>query len=179
MAIAQEGGVVAVSTPVDKDLAELNAKLVSTVVVYGRREAQFEAAKLNTAAASMPAVGGSGGPAAAADRAAFAARTGNAGRRRPRAGRQRRKGRPLEGPAKEELPANMQKMTPAEQTQYIADQQKAREEINKKIIDLSAQRDAYLKKELEKKGGDARNSFDAKVVETLQKQAKDKNINYE
>jgi Mg-chelatase subunit ChlD len=176
VAIAQEGGVVAVSTPMDEELSTLNRKLVETVVVYGKKEAQAEAGKLNTAAKEMPAAGGAG-PAAAADRASYAARSGQAGSgdlvQAVKEGKA-----DIAKVAKDELPENMQKMTPAEQTQYVADQQKARDDISKKIVDLSAQREAYIKKELEKKGG-AKDSFDAKVVESLQKQAKDKNLNYE
>jgi hypothetical protein len=176
VAIEQGGGVVAVSTPMDVELAELNRKLVGTIVVYGKREAQLEAGRLNLGAATMPA-SSPAGAAAVADRASFAAVSGRAGSGDLVQAIQEGKA-DLKKIAKDELPENMQKMTPEEQAKYLADQQKAREDINKRIVDLSAQRNAYIKKELEKKGT-AKDSFDAKVVETLQRQAKDKNINYE
>jgi hypothetical protein len=175
VAIEQGGGVVAVATPMDKDLAELNSKLVSTVVVYGDKKAQAEARMYNTAAGSAPE--SAAAAPAVADRAAYAAKSGRAGSGDLVQAVVEGKA-DLAKVAKEELPENMQKMTPVEQAKYVADQQKARDELNKQITDLSAKREAYIKQELEKKGT-AKDSFDAKVVETLQKQAKDKNINYE
>src|SRR5262249_27251805 len=60
--IAREGGIVAVATPFDKDLAEINAELAKNTVTYGdarlRRageEKKAEAAKLSAAPATAPA----------------------------------------------------------------------------------------------------------------------------
>ncbi len=43
--IAQTGGVVAVATPFDKELAEINTELAKTTLVYGRREMKERGAR--------------------------------------------------------------------------------------------------------------------------------------
>src|SRR5262249_34165828 len=68
-AIPQEGGAVAVATPFDAKLAELNTELTKTAVVYGSRAVRGEALRKADAAAALPAP-------AAAERAGFAGKSG-------------------------------------------------------------------------------------------------------
>src|SRR5207244_1108466 len=67
--IAQDGGVVAVPTPFDKDLAAINAELSRTTLTYGDRRlrAAGEAKKAEAAGLDAPA---------AAERAGFAGKSG-------------------------------------------------------------------------------------------------------
>src|SRR5947209_8852149 len=67
--IAQAGGVVAVPTPYDKRLAEINTELTRSTLVYGTGAKRGEAMRGLGGAAALPT-------AAAADRAAFAGKAG-------------------------------------------------------------------------------------------------------
>src|SRR5262249_26347279 len=65
--IAQEGGVVAVTTPFDKDLAEINGELAKTTLVFGNHEQQAAGLAKNEAAGKLA-------PEAAAARVAYQAK---------------------------------------------------------------------------------------------------------
>src|SRR5947209_6926742 len=67
--VEQSGGVVAVATPYDGKLAEINRELATSTLVYGRGE--MKAAGLGKARAAAELA-----PAPAADRAAFAGKSG-------------------------------------------------------------------------------------------------------
>jgi len=68
-AIAQSGGMVAVATPMDSELAELNRKLGATMVAYGDVSAQRIVISKQAASESAPA-------SVAADRLSFTSRYG-------------------------------------------------------------------------------------------------------
>src|SRR5262249_40446712 len=55
VAIAQNGGVQAISTPFDKKLSELNRELTKTVLVYGDKRQQEVDAKKNEASLRLDA----------------------------------------------------------------------------------------------------------------------------
>ena len=167
VALAQSGNMVAVTTPYDDDIARASAEIGGTMVAYGERERQEEARSKVSSAAAAPAT-------VAADRAAYNLATG---------------GKAIQGAGdlvadisegkvdmaklkKEELPPEMQKMSSAERTAYVAKQKERREALNLKLTELSKKRAAYVAKE-EKRlaaagGGD---SFDAKVTEIVSAQA--------
>src|SRR6185312_7273466 len=109
--IAQTGGVVAVATPFDKELAEINTELAKTTLVYGRGEMKARGAAKLEAAKALPAP-------AAADRAGFAAKDGKAAAYdlldAVKGGKVN-----LEKLKKDELPAEMQKMDPKQQKEYL------------------------------------------------------------
>ncbi|MDP6637458.1 MAG: vWA domain-containing protein [Phycisphaerae bacterium] len=170
LAIAQSGGVTEVPTPYDTELGKLNAELTRTVVVYGDQATQERNAKLNAGAAEYSS-------SIQAKRAVFAGSSGiSATGDLLDAVRDKRVD--LSKLKDDELPKNMRKMTPGERTKYIASQQAKRNEIIKKIKDLSAKRATHIKKELSKTKG-SKAGFDHKVVETLKRQAARKDIRYE
>jgi hypothetical protein len=76
----------------------------------------------------------------------------------------------------EELPAEMQKMTPAERTAYVAKLRAERESLNGKLVLLSQKRADYIAKE-EKRlaAAGTGDSFDTKVAEIIRSQAAKKN----
>ena len=83
VALEQSGGMVAISTPYDEDIARASGELSATVVVYGEREKQAESRAKMEKAAEAPA-------SVAADRASLQPgqrRQGHPGQRRPRGGR--------------------------------------------------------------------------------------------
>jgi hypothetical protein len=195
-AIPQEGGVVAVATPFDVKLAELNTELTKTALVYGGDAMKKDgAARVTLATAAVTptsgvgtggsapssytgrgglGVGGPGGAPAstpaplapAAERAAYFGKTGKV----------------LEGDLlddlkskkvvldkikTEELPDELKKLkTEKERKEYLEKVEKKRAEINKEILALDAKRGEFIKKELDKKGKD-KPSFDAEVFEMI------------
>ena len=170
--IAQTGGVVAVATPFDKELAEINTEMAKTTLVYGgtRMKAEGEAKRVATRGLA---------PGAAADRAGFAAKDGKAAAYdlldAVKAGKV-----DLDKVKKEELPEAMKKMDVKERKEYLDKLEKRRAELNKKALELDKKRGEYIKDELAKKakkdGKDSKDSFDNQVLESLRRQAKKHDI---
>lgn len=166
--IAQDGGVVAMATPYDKRLAELNGELAKTTVVFG--EANWQAmnqAKADAAAKLTIAV--------AAERAGYNAKKEQCAAYdlidSIRNGKVK-----LEDIKKEHLPPEMQKMTPAERKAHLDKIEKQRTELQKEAKDLDKKRSDFIKDKLaESKGKD---SFDQQVLEMLRKQAAKAKIAY-
>jgi len=169
LAIAQDGGVREIATPFDKDLAKLNGKLNATVLPYGSIAAQKKQMALLEYSGKMRAP-------AAADRAAFAGKSGMAAKN-DLVGDLANKRADLSKIKKDDLPEAMRKMTKAEQVAYVTKMQKRRDEVNGQIKALNAKRVAYIKAELAKRPK-AKAGFDAEVVKALKVQAAKKNIKY-
>jgi Mg-chelatase subunit ChlD len=172
--IAQDGGVVAVATPYDKDLAELNGKLSQTAVVYGDRDAR----ERNLQRKDDAVKAGAAAPAAAADRAGFLAKSKGEGRVAAydlidniKDGKIK-----LEELKKEQLPKEMQDLSPEKRKEYLDNLAKKRTELNKQIIDLDKKRNDFIKEKLAK--DKTTNGFDSQVLEILRKQAKKHKIEY-
>ena len=182
VAISQDGGVETIATPYDKKLAEANADLVKTAVVYGTKARQDKARASNAKAGAM-AISKPGAPkptttavAATADRAAFAVSSGRTAEADLLDGINDGKVK-LAELKKDELPAEMQTMTTSEQTAYVEKKQAQRAQVQKQIVELSRKRDAYIQAE-RAKAGTRRGGFDTKVVEGLHKQAAKAGIEY-
>ena len=80
---------------------------------------------------------------------------------------------------KEELPAEMQKLTPKEQQEYLKKVEKRRTELRERAVDLDKKRGAFIAKKLKERDGDrARDSFDNQVLQILQRQAGSASIQY-
>jgi hypothetical protein len=171
VALAQSGNMTVLATPYDDDIAAASAEIGKTVLAYGDKDRQAEAASKVEKAASAPA-------AVAADRAAYNLASG---------------GKAIQGKGDlvadamagevdvsrikaEELPAEMQKMTPAERTAYVAKLRAERESLNGKLVLLSQKRADYIAKE-EKRlaAAGTGDSFDTKVAEIIRSQAAKKN----
>ncbi len=77
-----------------------------------------------------------------------------------------------------ELPENMQTMSESERKEYVIQQSKKRAEIQEQIQKLNAERKKYVAAEMKKlqKEGDTLGSA---VIETIRKQAKSKNFEFE
>jgi hypothetical protein len=163
------GRVAEIATPHDKKLAELNAALLKTAVVYGNRRLRGKQSALNMAAGGYK-------PTIAADRATFVAKDGSVARN-DLLEELDKENVDLDKVKKELLPEKMQKMTPEQRKKYVADLQAKRGVLMKQIKTLSAKRTEYIKKELAKAAG-PRDSFDEKIVETLKRQAARKHISY-
>ncbi len=77
-----------------------------------------------------------------------------------------------------ELPAPMQEMDHEERTEYIEQQSKKRNDIQKKIQELGEERQTYIEELVKKEKGAGKNSLDFKVYECIQEQAAENDITY-
>ncbi len=169
--IDQTGGVVAVATPYDTDLAKLNGDLMDTAVYAGHVRAQAAAEHRREEAKGMAAP-------AAADRISFMSKSGGGAAASGAAavGAIDLADKPeLAGKmAKDDLPANMQKMSEDERVKFAQAQQQKRQDLEKKIVELSKKRDEFVAK----KAGEKKDSFDERVFESVKVAAKKADVAY-
>jgi Mg-chelatase subunit ChlD len=168
--IAQDGGVVAIATPFDKRLSEINAQLAKTTLTYGTREERALGEAKKEVALSLAAP-------AAADRAAFSSKLGRAASYdlvdSLREGKVK-----LEEIKQEELPPELKKLTLKERKGYLEQLQQQRSELNKETIELDKKRADFIAKKLSEEQGKGKDSFDTQVLSILRSQAKKYNIQY-
>jgi hypothetical protein len=171
--IDEKGGpVVAIATPFDKDLAQINTELARSTLTYGRGAKKAKGDASREAALRLPAP-------AAADRATFSAKSKMAASYDLLDGIKNGTVK-LSELKKEELPAEMQKMSAKEQEEFLAKLDKRRQELNSRAVDLDKKRSEYIAKKLREQGKNAaRDSFDGQVLRILQRQASRANIRYE
>jgi Mg-chelatase subunit ChlD len=169
--IAESGGVVAVATPFDSDLAKLNGELMDTALYAGAAPAQAKAELRRTDAKAMAAP-------AAADRASFMSKSGggHAASGAEASGAIDLADKPeLAAKMKtEELPTAMQKMDEGQRVQFAKDQQAKRQGIEKKITELSHKRDEFVAN----KAKDSKDSFDERVFESVKTEAAPAGVAY-
>lgn len=170
-AIAQDGGVEAISTPVDAKLADLAAKVGKTYMTYGAKDRRAANVAAQTAAESRIIDGAS--MVAQADRALNKAVNSYqyAGDLVQDVENESVK---LEEVKKEDLPEELQKMTPAERKKEIDRRIAERKQIRAEIVTLSKQRDDFIAAERKKRG--ASNGFDTAVAQALNEQLLRKGI---
>jgi len=171
IALEQSGGMVAIATPYDEAIAKASGALNATVVVYGEREKQEESRMKMAKAAEAPA-------AVAADRASYNLASG--GRAIQGTGDLVEDSRSgivdLEKVAKDDLPPEMQKMTPQERVAYLAKQRVKRNALNVELEELARKRAGYIEKEQKRLAAAGKgDSFDAKVGEIIAAQAAARN----
>jgi hypothetical protein len=167
VALEQSGGMVAISSPYDEEIAAASGRLASTVVVYGERELQEESRSKMEKAALAPA-------SVAADRAAYNLASG--GKAIQGSGdlvEDIRSGAvDLKKVAKDKLPAEMQKMSAQEQEQYVAVRRVERDALNARMEELARLRAAWIEKEQKRLAAEgAGDSFDARVSQIIAEQA--------
>ncbi len=176
--VENSGNAVAVVTPFDKKLSELAASLESTRLYYGDKEAKDKQRKKNEATVKLHE---ELSEAALARRATFNATASgesnflgenelvdaiSSGRIE------------LDDIDRDNMPASLQALAPAEQMAVIVDQARQREEIKRDIQRLSESRNAYIVEQIGKRG-DAKESLDEKIYSAVKKQAKSKGLIYE
>jgi hypothetical protein len=172
-AIEQSGGMVAVATPMDDKLAELNRKLGGTMVAYGSDAARRSVAAKQMAAEAAPA-------AVAADRLKYNLASGVS----VQGGGELLDGLTngtvkLETLKRDQLPPEWQKLDDKELRAAIEAKQKERADLQSQITKLSRERDNYIAAERKKLADSSRTvSFDDKVAQTIRAQAAKKGIDY-
>jgi hypothetical protein len=173
-AIAQDGGMALTATPMDGELARLNRELAGTVVAYGREDERRAAEEKveNALRAEAPA---------AADRLAYMAKA-NAGEVVTGAKdlvADAAAGAPIAAVAPEALPPALREMPRAEREAYVEQQVARRKQVQARIAEVSADRDAYLAKEEAKaRAAGKDDAFDQKVNDAIKTQAARKGISY-
>ena len=162
---------MAVATPFDKRLGEINSELARGTVVYGseRLRAAGEAKKEAAAALAAPA---------AADRIGYMAKDGKAASYDLLDAIKAKKVK-LDELKPEEFPENLRKMTPTERKAHLDKLEKNRAELTAEAMTLDKKRSDFIQKKLAE---DARKTgktgFDSQVIDTLRKQAAKHNIKY-
>ena len=173
-AIPQGGGVVAIAAPQDKELSVLNAKIGQTMIGWGNARTRSDVGAKQMAAEAAA-------PAAAADRLSYNAKSGKTVQGDGELlDALAEKKVTLDKVKKDELPEELRKLSPDELKTLVEKKQKERAEIQKRIAELSKERDAYVEAERKKlaKAGKG-DGFDEKVSQSLKAQAKRKGIRYE
>ena len=176
--IAQDGGVQAITTPYDKRLTELGAKLGSTYLAYGGGDGAAGARYREEAASKqrvMESVVVTAAPAgAAADRAVNKALNSEA-----YAGdlltSLENGSMQLDGVKDVDLPDDLKKMDPAARKKEIEKRLGERKRLREEILKLSKQRDEFIT-DVRKKQAGKQNGFDSAVAEALKVQLNRKGI---
>jgi hypothetical protein len=172
-AIAQSGNMVAVATPMDSELAELNRKVGKTLVAYGNEPARRALTSKQFAAEAAPA-------SVAADRLTFNARAGVAVQGEGELLDSLSSGKAkLESLEKDQLPPELQQLDKDALKAEIGKKQKERAELQTRIQKLAQEREQYIgaerKRQAEQSKGD---SFDEQVAASIRAQAARKGIEY-
>ncbi len=170
-AIAQDGGVQAISTPYDAKLAELAAKVGKTYVTYGDKRKRDENVSAQSVSELRITAGAPMG--AQADRAVNKAVNSFQydGDLVQDVENEKVK---IENVKTENLPENLQKMSIAERKKEIEKRIAERKAIRAEILVLSEQRDDFIAAEQKKQG--KTNGFDTAVSQALKEQLLRKGI---
>jgi Mg-chelatase subunit ChlD len=176
--VEQAGGAVAFTTPFDEEIAELSAKLDDTRLYYGTEE-EKELMHGKVAATAKLTEGSS--YASRARRGAFNASV---------AGRKNLIGEneliaavesgevDLDELDAEALPETLKPMAPEEQMAYVAELAAERQDLQRRIQDLSKDRNSYLEEKVEEAGG-LKSSLDQKLYDAVKEQAAVAGLEYE
>ncbi len=176
--VNQAGGAVAFTTPYDDKIAELSAKLDDTRLYYGTEE---EKARMKSKVAATEKLHANASVESRARRGVFNATV---------AGRANLLGEnelvaafasgivELDEIETEALPAALKPMARAEQKTYLEGLASKRDDLQRKIRVLSADRDGYLAKKVEEAGG-LKDSLDQKLYEAVKEQAGKAGLEYE
>lgn len=170
-AIAQDGGVQAISTPYDSKLADLAAKLGKTYVSYGSKSKR-EALSARQVATEDRITSGAA-PGAQAERAMNKA-VNSFQYDGDLVQDVENESVKLKDIKTEDLPEDLQKLSPAEREKAIAARIAERTKIRAEIVRLSKQRDDYIAAERRKTGQS--NGFDTAVAAALKEQLLKKGI---
>jgi hypothetical protein len=174
--IDQSGGMTATSTPVDAELMRVGAELNRTVVPYGNAARQSE---VQTKGALAAAASADRLVYLNVDRADFGAKVVVTGEGELVWDVVNRKVK-LEEIPDSDLPAQLQPLTLQARKDFVDQQFSKRKELQVKVDELATQRDKFVKAEMEKlTAAGFADSFDAKVAEMIQDQAKRVGIQYD
>jgi hypothetical protein len=174
VSIRQDGGMVAMTTPHDDELARLNRALGDTVVAYGAENERAELEEKRDRAMAAP-------PSAAASRLSYFAKSGgsvNSGRADLIDAVEAGSVDPMRLDA-DILPERLRTMSPKEREAFVLEKREQRNALKEQIAKVSTQRDAYVVAEQQRRtaAGEG-DGFDQQVLEAIRSQAGAKGIAY-
>ena len=171
-AIEQNGGVKEIVTPYDSELSKLSYQIGSSYSAYGRKA--YRASQGGSQMATEFKVRSEASGGAQADRALNKALNRDAYKddlvQDVTNGIIK-----LKSVKKEELPDDLQKLSPEALVNEVSKRAKNRKELSTKILELTQKRDTFLK-EAKKKQGGSKNGFDDVVSQALKKQIARKGV---
>ena len=174
MHIDQNRKLVHIDAPQDQEITKLNAKLNKTYIPYGARGvAGFEMQAEQDANASRSA------PAVASQRAKTKSSRYYSNEAWDLVDAEKDDNFKLEEVKTKDLPKEMQKMTVAERKQYVEKKSKERTDIQKRIQELSKERDKFVAAERMKLSESGDDTLDAAMIKSIKKQAEQKNFKFE
>lgn len=178
--IAQDGGVVAISTPYDKQLSELGAKLGSTYLAYGGgagAEGRFYRKELKEKQADMEIIVSASAPqGAAADRAVNKAVNAEAYAGDLLTALENGSVK-LDAVKDDDLPDDLKKMEPEARKKEVDKRLAQRKQMREEILKLSKQREEFIATERKKQSG-KQDGFDVAVTAALKQQLNRKGIKW-
>ena len=171
-AIEQNGGVKEIATPYDSKLSKLSYQIGSSYSAYGRKA--YRASQGGSQMATEFKVRSEASGGAQADRALNKALNRDAYKddlvQDVTNGTVN-----LKSVKKEELPDDLQKLSPEALVNEVSKRAKNRKELTTKILELTQKRDTFLK-EAKKQQGGSKNGFDDVVSQALKKQIARKGV---
>ena len=176
--VDQAGGAVAYTTPYDDKIAQLSAQLDDTRLYYGTAE---EKEKMKSKVAATDKLHVSASVVARARRGVFNATVGG---RANLLGENELVDAIASGAVEfdeidtEALPEALKPMARAEQKAHVERLATTRSDLRRQITELSADRDGYLAKKVEKAGG-LKDSLDQMLYEAVKEQAEKAGLEYE
>ncbi|MBT8059971.1 MAG: VWA domain-containing protein [Gammaproteobacteria bacterium] len=175
--VEQAGGAIAFTTPYDREIADLSARLDDTRLYYGSDE---EKAKMSEKVAATDKLHAGASLESRARRGVFNAAAGG---RANLLGEKELVSAVASGEIQldeieaEALPEALQPMAPAEQEAYLVGLASERNELQQQIRDLSEDRDSYLAKKVEEAGG-LDDSLDRQIHDAVREQAGKAGLEY-
>lgn len=171
VSIQQSGGMVAVATPYDAEMAKLNAEIADKTIVGGSVAARTEGVRELEALKAMPST-------AVGDRTSFRAKTMPAA---PAAevkavGSVTLNADPTRVNAMkdEELPDALRALPKEKREEYVRQQNAEQQQLQTKLVELSRKRDEFIRANASKKT----DSFDDQVFEGVKKSASKVGVTY-
>jgi len=175
MEIAATGGAVTVVTPLDKDLEELSGMINKTYIGYGRLGSYGMANQL-AQDANAAAVGGA---ATAASRAQSKSAAQYNNRNWDLVDAQREPDFEWGKVKDEDLPLEMRAMTVTERKAYIEKKARERADIQAKIKQIAAKREAFIQEEMKRRGLSGDKALDEAIRRSIIEQAQKKGFTFE
>lgn len=174
-AIAQDGGVVTIATPFDAELSQLGAKIGDTYMAYGGAMGMmsgmaFRASKADAQKSLEGKVAEAAPVTARAERAYNKAINAAAYDDHDLIQGVENGTVKLDTLKKDELPDELQKLSPDERKAVVASKMKTREKIREQILEVSKKRDAFICEERKKQSAKNPTGFDQAVSEALKGQ---------
>jgi G:T/U-mismatch repair DNA glycosylase len=174
LVIDQNRAVVSIEAPQDKEIAKLGVELNKTYLAYGvegRSGAGRQVSQDAAVATLAPASG------AVAQRAVAKASANYRNSSWDLVDAVKEQKADLTQLKSEELPAEMQKLQPAERQAYVETKSKERAEMQSKINELNKEREKYVAARLKETAGT--NTLDAVVIAAVREQSAKRNFKFE